>query len=237
MPFDRALVLSAGGLWAAWQVGAWSALSARYQPDLIVGASAGAWNGWVLASGASPDELACEWRTDTLAGIFRVRLQRTGFLDPRPLHDTARELFDRYRPRTPFALTIVEVPSLRSHIVRDHDITWKHLAASCAIPFAFPPIEIEGRYYVDGGFRAGLPLWAAEELGARRALALNVLNTPFFRLLHRTVRGKRPSRAFDVTRVEPSQPLGTLRSAMAWNATNIERWMELGRRDASSVKI
>ena len=85
----------------------------------------------------------------------------------------------------PFALTIVEVPRLRSRIVRDRDITWQHLAACCAIPFGFPPVEIDGRHYVDGGLRAGLPLWAAEELGATRALALNVLNTPGFRLLHR----------------------------------------------------
>src|ERR1017187_6900392 len=41
-----ALVLSAGGLWAAWEVGAWSVLRERFRSDLIVGASAGAWNGW-----------------------------------------------------------------------------------------------------------------------------------------------------------------------------------------------
>ena len=53
------------------------------------------------------------------------------------------------------------------------------------------------------GLRAGLPLWAAEELGARRALALNVLNTPGFRLLHHVMRGKRASATLEVVRVEP----------------------------------
>ena len=36
-----ALVLSAGGLWAAWEVGAWRVLRERFQPDLIVGALGG----------------------------------------------------------------------------------------------------------------------------------------------------------------------------------------------------
>ena len=66
---------------------------------------------------------------------------------------------------------------MRSRIVRDSEIRWEHLAATCSIPLAFPPMRIGGHLYVDGGFRAGLPLWAAEELGASSALALNVLNT------------------------------------------------------------
>jgi NTE family protein len=161
-------------------------------------------------------------------------MHRAGFLRGEPLIAAAQELFARYQPRVPFALTIVEVPSLRSHIVRDREITWRHLAASCAIPFGFPPVEIEGKLYVDGGLRAGLPLWAADELGARRALALNVLSTPGFRLLHRVMRGKRPSTALEVTCVEPSRRLGSLRDALVWNASNVEQWIEMGRRDASS---
>lgn len=43
-----ALVLSAGGMYAAWEVGVWKALRERIAIDLVVGASAGAWNGWAL---------------------------------------------------------------------------------------------------------------------------------------------------------------------------------------------
>ena len=31
-----ALVLSAGGMWTAWEVGAWRVLRHRFEPDLIV---------------------------------------------------------------------------------------------------------------------------------------------------------------------------------------------------------
>ncbi|MBS1859666.1 MAG: patatin-like phospholipase family protein [Acidobacteria bacterium] len=232
-----ALVLSAGGLWAAWEVGAWSVLHERFRPRLIVGASAGAWNGWAIAGGASPDDLTRDWLDPSLADFIRFGLHRAGCLRGEPLCEVARELFARYRPAMPFALTLVEVPSLKVRIVREHEITWRHLAASCAIPCGFPPVEIEGRRYVDGGFRGALPLWAAEQLGARRALALNVLNTPGFRLLHRVMRMRRPGGALAVTRVEPSRRLGSLRDALVWNATNIGRWIDLGRSDASSITM
>jgi len=234
---NDALVLSAGGLWAAWEAGAWCVLCKRFHPDLIVGASAGSWNGWALAGGASAEELVQRWLDPRSSQIMTFRLHRTGVLDGAPLFETARELFDTYRPQMPFALTIVELPSLRSHIVPGDKVTWKHLAAACAIPLGFPPVEIDGRFYVDGGLRGGLPLWAAETLGARRALALNVLSTPGFRLLQSMMIGKRASTALEVTRVEPSRRLGSIRDAVVWNASNVERWIELGRRDASSITM
>jgi len=56
-----ALVLSGGGLFGAWQAGAWSVLADRITPDLIVGASVGSLNGYVIASGGTPAELAAMW--------------------------------------------------------------------------------------------------------------------------------------------------------------------------------
>jgi NTE family protein len=230
-----ALVLSAGGLWAAWEVGAWNVLRHRFQPDLVVGASAGAWNGWAIAGGCSFDDLVRQWLDPATGRIMRAGLHPTGFLQAAPLLATAQDLYARYHPRTSFALTTVELPSLRSHIVRDSAVTPLHLAASCAIPCAFPPVKIEGAYYVDGGLRAGLPLWAAEQLGATRVLALNVLNTSVFRLLHRVMWGQRPSPALQVTLLEPSRRLGSLHDAIRWNPDLIQRWIALGEEDATRI--
>ena len=232
---STALVLSGGGFWTAWEVGAWKVLRERFQPDLIVGASAGSWNGWVIASGGTPEELEREWLDPRLAGLMRIGLHPTGILRGEPLHEESQKLFARYQPRMPFALTIVEVPSLRSHIEREKEIKPLHLAAACAIPFGFPPVAIDGRRYVDGGFRAAVPLWAAEELGATRVIALNVLNTPAFRLLHRLMWGKRPRGAMQVTLLEPSEPLGSPLDAVRWNADNIRRWIAQGERDAIRI--
>lgn len=224
-------------MWTAWEAGAWSVLQDRFRPDLIVGASGGAWNGWAVAGGATSEELSRQWLDPALAKVMQFSLHRTGFLNPAPFLEFSRELFGRYRPRMPFALTIVELPSLRTHIVRDGEITWKHLAASCAIPFGFPPVEIGGRLYVDGGLRGGLPLWAAEELGARRVLALNVLTGPMFKALRTVTRSKQHGNGLKVTLLEPSRKLGSIRDALVWNSSNVERWIELGRSDASSITM
>jgi NTE family protein len=228
----QALVLSAGGLWAAWEVGAWKVFSETCRPDLIVGTSAGAWNGWAIASGCSVAELEQLWRDPSTAHIMSFGLHATGFLNGAPLRAKARELFERFRPRIPFALTTVELPSLRSRIVRDSEMTWEHLAATASIPLAFPPMEIGGRRFVDGGFRAGLPLWAAEELGADDALALNVLNTVEFRVLQVLLWRRRRIGRLRVKQLEPSRRLGSLREAMQWNPNNIERWIAQGEEDA-----
>jgi len=236
------LVLSAGGMFAAWEVGVWKALEAHVRPDMVVGASAGAWNAWAIAGGASIDDLMREWMDPRTAELMRVGLHRAGILRPEALHQKARDLFEQFRPRMPVGITVVEVPSLRLRLVRDDDITWQHLAASCSIPFCFPPVKIAGRRYVDGGLRGAVPLWAAAEMGATRVIALNCLTTLPFRILRVGLRlfSPRPSPK-DVILIEPSKELGTVRDAVVWSPANIGRWIAQGEADGnralSSVRM
>jgi NTE family protein len=57
---------------------------------------------------------------------------------------------------------------------RVHDVKLgiEHLLASAAIPFAFPPVKLNGTYYCDGGVRLNTPLSPAIQLGAERILAI-----------------------------------------------------------------
>ena len=219
-----ALVLSAGGMFAAWEVGVWKGLAGHVQPDLIVGASAGAWNGWLIAGGATPDELVAEWLEPSIAATWLFR--------PELLREKAQDLWTRFQPRIPFGLTVVEVPRFRSRLVRGPDITWHHLAATCSIPGAFPAVSIANKQFVDGGFLGSLPLWAAEEMGATRAIALNCLTNLSFRVIRAVMRPRGATAALDVALIEPSEPLGSLRDTVCWSHSNIERWIELGERDA-----
>jgi len=228
-----ALVLSAGGLYAAWEVGVWKALREVIEPDIVVGASAGAWNGWAIAGGATPEELAQEWLDPLTAGLMQFGLHGSGCLRPGALHAKARELAARFRPRIPFGLTIVEVPRLRVRLVRGAEIDWRHLAATCAIPCGFPPVEIDGKRYVDGGLMGALPLWAAEEMGATRAIGVNALTTLPFRLLRTVLPVRRPGERLEVLRIEPSRPLGPLKDAVCWRREQILDWMALGERDGN----
>jgi len=221
-------------MFAAWQVGVWKALSRQFRPDLIVGASAGALNGWAIAGGCTPEELADSWLDPGTAKIMRIRR-------PEALCEVSRALFKRYRPRMPFGLPLVEVPRLRPWLVRDAEIGWEHLAASCSIPLWFPSVRIGGRRYVDGGLRAALPLWAAEEMGATRAIAVSAFEFPIAALLRLLVVPRAATDRLEVVRIKPSEPLGPLRDGLVWSPARIRRWMELGERDgnlaASSITM
>ena len=81
---------------------------------------------------------------------------------------------------------------MRVRLFRDREITWQHLAATAAIPLSFPPVQIGGKWYVDGGAKGALPLWAAEEMGATRAIGVNCLTLLPFRLLRALVRPRTP---------------------------------------------
>jgi NTE family protein len=214
-------------------VGVWKALRDRISIDLVVGASAGAWNGWAIAGGATVDELERDWLDPATGRILAWGPHSKGLLRPENLHRKSRHLFARYRPRIPFGATVVEVPRLRTRLLRDSEVTWQHLAASCSIPFFFPPVRIDGKHYVDGGLRGALPLWAAEAMGATRAIAVNALTHPLFRAVHTLLDRHRASAALEVIRIEPSEPLGRLRDAVVWSEPLIARWLALGERDGA----
>ncbi|MFO0546835.1 MAG: patatin-like phospholipase family protein [Polyangiaceae bacterium] len=57
-----------------------------------------------------------------------------------------------------------------------------HVLASAAIPMIFPPVEVGGRWYMDGGVRCNTPLSPALGLGADRLLILSVRAAPEARL-------------------------------------------------------
>ena len=220
-------------MYGAWEVGVWKALRERFQFDLIVGTSAGAWNGWSIAGGTSPDDLIRDWMDPATANIMQPGLHRHGILLPKALHEKARDLFARFQPRIPFGLTLAEVPRLRPLLVRGPQVTWRHLAATCSIPLAFPPVEIEGKRYVDGGLLGALPTWAAEEMGATQAIAVNALNILPFRIMRALIRPRQPSAALKVFLIEPSRKLGPLRDGVVWRLANVQRWVEQGERDGN----
>ena len=222
-----ALVLSAGGMYAAWEVGVWKALAPHVRPDVIVGASAGAWNGWAIAGGATPEELEREWLDSSLASVRVLR--------PEPLHRRARDLFSRFRPRVPFGLVLVETPRFRERLVCDGEITWRHLAATASIPGCFPSLRIDGCLCVDGGLLGALPLWGAQEMGAQRAIGINCLRGFPSRILRKVLWRRQQPLALEVLSIGPSERLGSLRDSVVWSRTKIEHWIELGERDGKQA--
>ena len=233
-------------MFGAYQAGAWKALARNFRPDLVVGASAGALNAWAIAGGCSPEELCAIWTTRETADLMRRRrgpmVPWRGVFDSDLVHSKVNDLYARFRPVIPYGTSIVQLPRFRQVWVRGEDMTAAHLRASCAIPFGFPPERIDGKYYVDGGLLSPVPLWAAMQMGATSAVAINVLEFMPSVVLRAGVGAFRAAMApkvdfsrIAVTWIRPSVPLGTVRDALFWKEENARRWIELGGRDAAAV--
>ncbi len=247
MAARTALVLSAGGMFGAYQAGAWRALERRLRPDIIIGASAGALNGWAIAGGCSGADLAAYWLEPSFRGLavpMRPLRPRASLFDPDPLHARIRALWEAWRPLVDTRIVAVELPRLRPRVFLAPEIGWRHLAASCAVMLLYPQVRIGGRWYTDGGLLGTLPLWAAAEAGAERVIAINALPRLPSSLVRTAVRAFRavapPLPAvppgLDIQIVAPAGPLGSVRDGLFWRRDAAERWIEMGERDAACVQ-
>jgi NTE family protein len=222
----KALVLSGGGMFGAWQAGAWSVLAKNFQPDLVVGASVGSLNGYAIAAGTSPDELCDIWTRPGMVGLARVK-------------QTAIELMRRPL-QLEFAVVLTDLLRMKPVIFTGAEITPAHLEASCAVPLAKLPVSIGGTWYVDGGLLNPLPVFAAVERGATEILALHalphlpgvvlpVLVKPFL-----AVFGYKPPvpAEVQVVMLKPPLRLGSWSEAIRWNQSNSRRWLQEGAETA-----
>ena len=245
-PTGNALVLSAGGMFGAWQAGAWKALEARFHPDIVVGVSAGALNGWAIAGGCPPEELVAHWMDRSSACSLKLKLQWPwrGAFDAALLETNVRLLYERYTPRTEYGAVAVELPHLKARLFRTPDIGWRHLVASCSVPCLLPPVRIDGRRFCDGGLISPLPLWAAAEMGARRIVALNALPLLPSRMVRSFVKGvrrlagtPRQPEGIEVVVIAPAEPLGRMRDLLFWKEPGIRRMVEMGAAAAKIISI
>lgn len=245
MQGKTALVLSAGGMFGAYQAGAYEEIVRHADIDMVVGASVGALNGWVIASGCRPEYLAERWMTPEIASVLQLYPNaglRNGWFDPRPLRAITQDLYDSHTPTMPFGLVVVDVPRFRTHLVQHPLVRPEHLQATCSIPMFLPTVRIDGRRYLDGGLFEKLPLAAALEMGATRIIAIDSLPEiapPWIRMGFRVARRMKASAPlpenFDLTVISASERMGTAHDAVFWTAANASRWIELGRRDARKV--
>jgi predicted acylesterase/phospholipase RssA len=181
----------------------------------------------MIASGVSPAGLIDQWR-------------EAGYRDHRRLHENLRVLTERCQLKQPFAITVTETLRMKPRIYRDQEITWKHLAASCALPVVLPQVRLDGRWLSDGGLLQSLPISAALELGATEIIGLNVLTKYPSQALASVVRVFRATFAprsvvpphVKIAERGPSKMLGGLKSTLKGTQTEVQSWIDLGVEDA-----
>lgn len=217
-------------MFGAWQAGAWAAAASRFQPDLIVGASVGSLNGYAIACGATPEKLREMWVDEEIANYDRLEIN-------------LRKMTADHRPSIDYAVVVTDLLRMKPRVYRGDSVTWRHLAASCAVPLVLPQVAIDGRYCSDGGLLNPLPVYAAVELGATEILGLHCLPEMPSRVLRplqkifRAVFGVNPPLPAGVRliQIEPPQTLGSLSDAIHFKRSNVEAWLEQGYRDAQKT--
>lgn len=185
-----AFVLGGGGRWGAVEVGMIQALDeAGIAPDLILGTSIGAFNGAVIAD--YPGRRGVERLTGFWEEMTRTDLLQTGFIDRairvatlKPaIHETdeLRRLVEHViHPDTkiedleiPFQCVAASIENFAEHWF-DRGPLVDAVLASSAVPALFPPVQIGGENFYDGGLVDSVPLGRAVELGADVVYVLQV---------------------------------------------------------------
>ena len=170
-PFD--LLLSSGYLAFARHCGFLRAVEQAELPVRgVCGTSSGALVGALWAAGGPAEEIAAELSGYRPREVMRLRWAFWGGLfSLEPLMERLR----RWLPATfaelerPFGVGVVG-RSRRAEVIASGPLV-EAVAASCAMPYVFAPVEVEGRRFQDGGAadRVGLAGWRAVQ-GERPAL-------------------------------------------------------------------
>ena len=251
MPGDRqpqrALVLSGGAVFGAYQAGAWQAVfESGWAPDFAAGISIGAVNAWLLSRGATVEEMreiwidlpekllpasrdhVLPWKSQT--PVFEAWLGETV---PR---------FERRAPRFPMELVTVEIPRMRPRVIRGKEVGVEELRAA-----VFSPVELDGKLHMDIGPIRNIPREEALATGASDVLIIDLLHAhpiPQFRKIKKAAQRALARCGIGAAEPEPSprerwvghaKPLGGPIESFRWTRAFAERLWETGRRDAERV--
>jgi NTE family protein len=154
----RPFVLSGGGIRGVAHLGVLRAMGeAGIFPGAISATSAGALVGALIADGRTPlevrelvrEELSKRRRFIRRPSLASKRIEN--FLRSNLRHSRFEEL------PIPFHVAATDFEKGGQHIFHNGELV-PALLASCAIPLIFPPVQVNGVHYVDGGISNNLPV-------------------------------------------------------------------------------
>ena len=187
LPRPCTWVLAGGGAHGAVQLGALQALAETdATPQSLLGTSAGALTGAVYAEDpvAGPSRLSYVWAnlglgdvvTDGWWGLVRpTSLTKPSLADSsgeRASLEAILSARDFSELQVPFGAVATDITSGEPKVLETGAII-PALLASSAIPGVLPPVEIDGRWYMDGLASANMPASIAYRRGAASIIALD----------------------------------------------------------------
>ncbi|MET8764301.1 patatin-like phospholipase family protein [Lentzea sp. NPDC004782] len=174
-----AFVLAGGGSLGAIEVGMLAALTgAGVSPDFVVGTSVGAANAaWFALHPSDVDSLVDQWVSLRRTDVFPVRpvtglLGLLGVRDHLVPNTALRRLLERSVGPIDLTGTVIPVHVGATDVLSGAEVLLSKgsavdaVLASTAIPGVFPPMQLDGRYLMDGGAVNNNPVSYAVDLGA-----------------------------------------------------------------------
>jgi len=153
------LALSGDGARSFAHIGVFKALEEfGIQPEVISGTSMGAVLGAFIAAGYTFSELEKIIKNRSQSGLLKMVLPNLEVAS----HEPIRKILKEFLPENIEDLKIpMHISATNLTLGKNVIFTKGNLAdaaiASCSIPITFKPIQINGDYYVDGGFTKNLP--------------------------------------------------------------------------------
>lgn len=166
-PYRVGLALGGGGARGFAHVGVLRALEEYgIKPDVIAGTSAGSIIAALYADGYAPQHIIRLFSEVNVKELVDVTMPRESllkldkfvhFIDKRLHSKRIEEL------KIPTYIVATDFDNGKSVAFNKGDLAIR-IAASCSIPIVFPPLEIDGIHYVDGGVMCNLPATPIREL-------------------------------------------------------------------------
>ena len=155
------------------------------EPNIIAGSSMGAYVGALWAKGYDPDEMDhMAMQHSGLLGALKLADPKLwpvrGLLRGKIVEDSLRRRlkYAKFKElRTPLVVSGTDLENLETVWFDQGDVA-SAVRASCGLPGIFAPKKIRGKYYVDGGIAAPLPVRNLYEMGADIVIASNVMMPP-----------------------------------------------------------
>lgn len=161
------LALSGGTAKAIAHVGVIQALAeAKIPIDYIAATSGGSIVGTFYASGMPLSSILHIANNLSWSKLISIRLSRLGFVSSKRIEDFVKDIigditFDDLK--IPCHVIATDLETGRKHVFNSGPVA-RAVRASCSIPQIFLPVEIDGHYYVDGGFSEYLPVGTLHEI-------------------------------------------------------------------------